>query len=60
MITVYRYKLFDQRDGEWIVQISKGTKGRIEALGGGIIEGTAEQVDESLIDNEGRYIPPQV
>ena len=42
MVTVYRYKLFDQRDGDWMVQISKGTKDRIEALGGRIIEGSAE------------------
>ena len=57
MATVYRYKIFDRRDNDWVVQISKGTKARIEALGGRIIEGTAEEVDPSFIDSEGRYVP---
>ena len=57
MVTVYRYKLFDRRDGDWVVQIAKATKERIEALGGRIIDGSAEDVDESLVDSAGRHVP---
>jgi hypothetical protein len=54
MVTVYRYKIFDQRDGEWVVQIAKGTKEHIEAVGGRTIEGTAEEVDPAMVDADGR------
>ena len=57
MITVFRYKLFDQRDRDWVVQLSKSTKARIEALGGRIIDGTAEDVDEAMLDSNEHYIP---
>jgi hypothetical protein len=56
MVTVHRCKLPD-RDGELCVQLLKRTEQRINELGGRIIEGTAEQVDPSMIDAEGRYIP---
>ena len=32
MATVCRYKLFDPCDGDWVVQLAKGTKERIERL----------------------------
>jgi hypothetical protein len=57
MITVHRCKMYERMSGEWIVQILKRTEQSIHDLGGKIIEGTAEEVDPSMIDAEGRYIP---
>jgi len=59
MVTVHRYRLFEQETGDWVVQLSKGSEAHIEKLGGKIIAGTAEQVDQALIDDQGRYLPRQ-
>ena len=57
MITVYRFRIFDPSTSDWVVQLSKSPEDRIVALGGSIIEGTAELVEPSMIGGEGRYIP---
>jgi hypothetical protein len=57
MVTVHSCKLYDRASGEWVVQILKRTEQCINDLGGRIIADTAEQVDPSMIDAEGRYIP---
>jgi hypothetical protein len=57
MIVVYRFRMFDSDYGDWVVQLSKSTEERIVALGGSIVEGTAEAVASSSIDADGRYIP---
>jgi hypothetical protein len=57
MVTVHRFKLADPTTGGWSVQLIKCTEQRIAQMGGRIIAHTAEQVDPSLIDSEGRYIP---
>jgi hypothetical protein len=51
--------LFEQETGDWVVQLSKGSEAHIEKLGGKIIAGTAEEVDQALIDDQGRYLPRQ-
>ena len=56
MVVVHRFKLLEPATGDWIVQIPKSTQARIEALGGLIIAGTAEEVDVAKIDDDGRYI----
>jgi hypothetical protein len=57
MATVHRCKLLDRATGEWVAQLLKRTEQRIKDLGGKIIAGTAEEVDPSMIDPEGHYIP---
>jgi hypothetical protein len=57
MVTVHRCKLQDPASGEWVVQLLKRTEQSINDLGGVVIDETAEQVDPSMIDNQGRYLP---
>jgi hypothetical protein len=59
MVRVYRFRVFDPKEQEWVVQLSKATGDRIEEVGGRIMEGTAEDVSATLIDEEGYYrLPP--
>lgn len=57
MITVFRFQVFDQSIGRWIMELSKGTASRVAALKGRVVEGSDEQVAPSMIDDEGRYVP---
>ncbi len=57
MVTVYHFKVWDQQQGEYIIQPLKSPADRIQEIGGKIIPGTAENVDVSALDSEGRYDP---
>ncbi len=57
MVTVYHFKVWDQQQGEHIIQPLKSPADRIQELRGEIILGTAENVDVSALDSEGRYDP---
>jgi len=57
-IEVHRYWWFDPTAGESKVQPSKRTAENINQIGGEIIPGTAETVDASQLDEQGRYYPP--
>ena len=57
MVKVYRFRVQDAHSGDWIVQLSKATEHRIVQIGGRIIEGTAEDVPEAAIDEDGRHFP---
>ncbi len=57
MVTVYHFKVWDQQRGEHIIQPLKSPADRILEIGGEIILGTAENVDVSALDSEGRYGP---
>ena len=57
MVTVHRYKLFELASGEWIVQLSKCSEETIKSLGGQTIPGTAEEVEPTVLDPSGRYVP---
>jgi hypothetical protein len=57
MITVYRYRLYDPDADAWVVQLSKATAQHIAAVKGRIIDGTAEEVDDSAVDAEGYFAP---
>jgi hypothetical protein len=59
MVTVHRYRLFDEAIRDWVVQLSKSSEERIRALSGQIIEGTADEVDAAMIDAQGRYVPSE-
>ncbi len=57
MVTVYCFKVWDQQQGEYKIQLLKSPADRIQKASGEIILGTAENVDESALDSEGRYDP---
>ena len=57
MVTVHYFKKWHQQQGEYIVQPRKSPADRIQEIGGQIIPGTDEEVDESALDSEGRYDP---
>lgn len=56
MVTVHRFRVWDILTDKWMYSVSKRTAKRIDALGGEIVEGTAEEVSEEEIDGEGRHI----
>ncbi len=58
MVTVYQSHVKDAERAEMTVTSHKGTVEWIAMLPGGkIIHETAEEVEESDIDGQGRYIP---
>ena len=57
MVTVHHFKVWDQAAGDHVVPPRKSTAERIKQIGGTIIPGTSEEVDESAIDSEGRFDP---
>jgi hypothetical protein len=57
MATVHSFRAWNQATGEMLTATSKSTAARIKAVGGEIIEGTAERVPVSALDEEGRYRP---
>ena len=59
MVTVHRFKVWDIRTGDYVVQPLKSPAERIKQVGGEIIPGTAEEVDPSALDGEGRYGGPK-
>lgn len=60
MVTVYHFKVWDQMAGAFIVPRRKSPAERIAAIGGVIIDGTAEDVPETSLDRERRYSPGEV
>jgi hypothetical protein len=58
MVTVYHFRVYDPANDATIVQPRKSTAERIERIRGEIIPGTAEEVDPSTLDEDGRYNPP--
>ena len=58
MVTVYSFKWWDSVEDREVIQPFKSTMDRIlnVARGEPILE-TAEEVDESDLDNQGRYDP---
>lgn len=56
MVTVHRFRVRDFLTDKWLYSVSKRTAKSIDAIGGEIIDGTAEEVSEEEIDGEGRHI----
>ena len=46
MVTVHRFRIFDPVMEDWVVQLSKSPLVHIEKIGGRIIAGTAEEVED--------------
>jgi len=55
--TVHQFKVWDPELDEYLFPPLKSTVERIKEIGGEIITGTAEEVDASKIDKEGKYHP---
>jgi hypothetical protein len=58
-VTVHHFKVYDPANDSWIIPQRKSTMERIESPGirGLVIPGTAEDVDQMLLDDQGRYDP---
>jgi hypothetical protein len=56
MVMVYRARLRDSASPHMTTTQHKGTSEWVEMIGGEIIPSTGEEVDESELDDEGRYL----
>jgi hypothetical protein len=57
-ITVYHFRVYDPITDSYIRPERKSPEDRIKNVcHGEIIEGTAEEVDEADLDDQGRYAP---
>jgi len=57
MVMVYGVRIKDSSRAEMAVAQHKRTAEWIEKIGGGIVLGTGEEVDDSKIDGQGRCVP---
>ncbi len=57
MVTVHGFEKWDQQQGENIRSRYKCTADGIQKMHAEIIPWTAEEVDESALDSDGRYDP---
>jgi hypothetical protein len=55
MVKVYSFEMWDQAKGEMVIQPLKSPASHIIRIGGKIISGTAEEVDPTCLNAEGRY-----
>ena len=57
-VTVYSFEVWEPREDGYVTQRLKSPAARIEMIGKArIIPGTAEEVDASTLDAQGRYDP---
>jgi hypothetical protein len=56
VVTVHRFRVRDFLTDKWMYSVCKRTAKSVEAFGGEIVEGTAEEVSEEELDGEGRYV----
>jgi len=57
-VTIYSFEVWDQRQGVYVAQRLKSPAARIQRIGSArIIPGTAEDVNASTLDPQGRYDP---
>ena len=57
-ITVYGFLMMDFQQGVYLGARGKATRETIMALGGEVVESTAEVIDESQLNATGRYHDP--
>jgi hypothetical protein len=57
MVKVYKFKVYDNLLGVMLVQPLMSQKERIELAAGTIIPDTEQEVDESELDDQGRFDP---
>ena len=59
-VTVYNFEVSDIRMGQYVPAKYKAPRAYIESHGNArVIEGTGEEVDESLLAESGQYHGPQ-
>lgn len=56
-VAVHNYLVWDHLRGRSVSPRMKATVERIEAVGGKIVPGTAEQVEDSALDGRSSYLP---
>ncbi|MEO6842657.1 MAG: hypothetical protein ABI192_18070 [Bradyrhizobium sp.] len=56
-VTVYHFRVWDTKSGDYVTPLRKSPKERITSVGGEVIEETAERIDRSDLDSYGRYDP---
>lgn len=56
-MTVHHFRVWDPYKEEWFHPSHKSTERVIRQDRGEIIPGTAEEVDPSQLDAQGRYVP---
>jgi hypothetical protein len=59
MVTVHHFRVFSIMLGCNVIRPHKMTADAIKAANGGIVPGTAEELDPSTLDQHGRYYPLQ-
>jgi hypothetical protein len=57
MVTVYGFQILDPANNCYVDHPSKRTAEAIKAIGGKILRGTAEDVNEAYLDENGFYYP---
>jgi hypothetical protein len=57
-VTVYDHRVWDRNKGAYEFPPAKRTEDQIKAAGGVVRWETAEEVDETELDADGRYFPP--
>lgn len=58
-VTVYPFKKFDINSGQEIVSGFYATRQAIEQIQGVLMEGNSIEIEESKLDGNGRYKPPE-
>jgi hypothetical protein len=58
MVEVHHFKVWNNTKGDWEIPPSKRTTESIAAANGKIIPDTAEEVEATKLDSQGRYFPP--
>lgn len=58
-ITVYNFRVPDIREGQLVLAKGKCTRELVASFHGEVIESTAEEIDDSLLNATGRYHPPE-
>lgn len=58
MFQAHHFIFFNCKNGLWKTPLSKRTAENIANLKGKIIPDTAEEIDPTLLNVQGRYVPP--
>jgi hypothetical protein len=52
VVTVHSFRIWDAVADKWLYSVAKRTAKSLDAIGGEIVEGSAEEVSEEEIDGE--------
>ena len=57
LVTVHRFTVWSPAEGDNILSTYYATAQAIEKFGGALVEGTAIEIEEPMLDGDGRYKP---